>query len=81
MQGAWDFTERVRRSIQEEEGLIAARLAKTNITRRTKAQSSLEKPLSHTAIAGEVTPPPPPPPSCTHANVSGCGEAQHVSLE
>ena len=52
LQGSWDFTERARQSIQEEDGLLAAKVAKTNFTQRGKAQSSLERPAP--GASGEV---------------------------
>ena len=53
LQGSWDFTERARQSIQEEDGLLAAKAAKSNFTQRGKAQSSLERPAP--GASGEVT--------------------------
>ena len=52
LQGSWDFTERARQSIQEEDGLLAAKAAKTNFAQRGKAQSSLERPAP--GLSGEV---------------------------
>ena len=53
-QGNWEFAERARQSIQEEEGASAAKTARGAVGRRYRTQSSLDKPLSHSALT-EVT--------------------------
>lgn len=48
-QGNWEFAERARQSIQEEEGASTSR-ARAGAARRYKTQSSLDKPLSNSAL-------------------------------
>lgn len=49
-QGNWEFAERARQSIQLEEGSTAARAAPVGMSKQTKTQGSLNKPLSHSAL-------------------------------
>ena len=51
-QGNWDFAERARQSIQQEEG---ASVARSDRARRQRTQGSLDKPLSNSALL-EVKP-------------------------
>ncbi len=50
LQGNWEFAERARQSIQDEEGTTTSRSSRTSLGRRYRTQSSLDKPLSNSAL-------------------------------